>query len=134
MEGFDIWLTIDGSENQYAAKLRSEYSGLRSVSWLGIMPRDRILLRYAKADCLLFPSKLETWGIPISEFQQTGKPMLVIDLPYAHETVGSYHAVSFFPEATPGSCGCHATLHPGATCIECNGHSIYCCAICGQLD
>ena len=65
------------------------------------MPRDRILLRYAKADCLLFPSKLETWGIPISEFQQTGKPMLVIDLPYAHETVGSYHAVSFFPPGDP---------------------------------
>jgi glycosyltransferase involved in cell wall biosynthesis len=101
VDGFDVWLTIDGSENQYAAKLRSEYGGLRSVSWLGIMPRDRILLRYAKADCLLFPSKLETWGIPISEFQQTGKPMLVIDLPYAHETVGSYPAVSFFPPGDP---------------------------------
>jgi glycosyltransferase involved in cell wall biosynthesis len=100
-EGFDIWLTIDGSENQYAAKLRSKYGGLRSVSWLGIMPRERILLLYAKADCLLFPSKLETWGMPISEFQQTGKPMLLIDLPYAHETVGAYSAVSFFPPGNP---------------------------------
>lgn len=100
-EGFSVWLTIDGSENRYAAKLRSEYGGLRSVSWLGIMPRDRILLLYAKADCLLFPSKLETWGMPISEFQQTGKPMLVIDLPYAHETVGTYDAVRFFPPGNP---------------------------------
>ena len=97
VHGFTLWLTIDGSENRYAAKLRSEYGGLRSVSWLGIMPRDRILLLYAKADCLLFPSKLETWGMPISEFEQTGKPMLVIDLPYAHETVGRYPLVSFFP-------------------------------------
>jgi glycosyltransferase involved in cell wall biosynthesis len=101
VEGFHVWLTIDGSENRYAAKLRSEYGGLRSVSWLGIMPRDRILLLYAKADCLVFPSKLETWGMPISEFQQTGKPMLVIDLPYAHETVGTYPAVRFFPPGTP---------------------------------
>jgi glycosyltransferase involved in cell wall biosynthesis len=100
-EGFSVWLTIDGSENRYAARLRSEYGGLRSVSWLGIMPRDRILLLYAKADCLLFPSKLETWGMPISEFQQTGKPMLVIDLPYAHETVGTYDAVRFFPPGNP---------------------------------
>ena len=100
MEGFTVWLTIDGSENRYAAKLRSEYDSLRSVSWLGIMPRDRILLLYAKADCLLFPSKLETWGMPISEFQQTGKPMLVIDLPYAHETVGEYHALGFFRQTT----------------------------------
>ena len=101
VEGFTVWLTIDGSENRYAAKLRSEYGGLRSVSWLGIMPRDRILLLYAQADCLLFPSKLETWGMPISEFQQTGKPMLVIDLPYAHETVGTYPAVRFFPPGNP---------------------------------
>jgi glycosyltransferase involved in cell wall biosynthesis len=101
VDGFNLWLTIDGSENRYAAKLRSEYGGLRSVSWLGIMPRDRILMLYAKADCLLFPSKLETWGMPISEFQQTGKPMLVIDLPYAHETVGTYAAVSFFPPGNP---------------------------------
>jgi len=101
VDGFNVWLTIDGSENRYAAKLRSEYVGLRSVSWLGIMPRDRILLLYAKADCLLFPSKLETWGMPMSEFQQTGKPMLVIDLPYAHETVGTYPAVRFFPPGNP---------------------------------
>jgi glycosyltransferase involved in cell wall biosynthesis len=101
VDGFTVWLTIDGSENRYASKLRSEYGGLRSVSWLGIMPRDRILLLYAKADCLLFPSKLETWGMPISEFQQTGKPMLVIDLPYAHETVGTYPAVRFFPPGNP---------------------------------
>jgi glycosyltransferase involved in cell wall biosynthesis len=99
--GFEVWLTIDGSENQYAANLRSAYGGLRSVSWLGIMPRDRILFLYAKADCLVFPSKLETWGMPISEFQQTGKPMLVIDLPYAHETVGKYPSVCFFPPGTP---------------------------------
>jgi glycosyltransferase involved in cell wall biosynthesis len=101
VDGFTVWLTIDGTENRYAAKLRSQYGALRSVSWLGIMPRDRILLLYAKADCLLFPSKLETWGMPISEFQQTGKPMLVIDLPYAHETVGTYNAVKFFPPGTP---------------------------------
>jgi glycosyltransferase involved in cell wall biosynthesis len=101
INGFEIWLTIDGSENRYAAKLRSEYGRLRAVSWLGIMPRDRILLLYAKADCLLFPSKLETWGMPISEFQQTGKPMLVIDLPYAHETVGAYPSVRFFPPGNP---------------------------------
>jgi glycosyltransferase involved in cell wall biosynthesis len=101
VDGFNVWLTIDGSENRYAAKLRSEYGGLRSVSWLGILPRDRILLLYAKADCLLFPSKLETWGMPISEFEQTGKPMLVIDLPYAHETVGAYPAVRFFPPGDP---------------------------------
>jgi glycosyltransferase involved in cell wall biosynthesis len=101
VDGFEVWLTIEGSENQYAANLRSSYGDLRSVCWLGILPRDRVLVLYAKADFLVFPSKLETWGMPISEFQQTGKPMLVIDLPYASETVGNYASVTFFPPGDP---------------------------------
>ena len=44
--------------------------------------------------------------------------MLVIDLPYAHETVGTYPAVRFFPPGNPrASCGCHGKLHPGASRI-----------------
>jgi glycosyltransferase involved in cell wall biosynthesis len=55
------------------------------------------MLRYKEADCLIFPSKLETWGMPITEFEATGKPILAIDLPYAHETVGEYAQAAFFP-------------------------------------
>jgi glycosyltransferase involved in cell wall biosynthesis len=51
---------------------------------------------YSEADCLLFPSKLETWGMPITEFKATGKPILAADLPYAHETVGQYERAAFF--------------------------------------
>ena len=40
-------------------------------------------------------SKLETWGMPITEYKITGKPIVTVDLPYAHETVGDYHNVSF---------------------------------------
>jgi glycosyltransferase involved in cell wall biosynthesis len=100
-EGFEVWVTLDGSENRYASILRREYGDLHAVSWLGVMPRERVLLLYAKADALVFPSKLETWGMPISEFEQTGKPMLVIDLPYARETVGTYASVKFFPPGNP---------------------------------
>jgi glycosyltransferase involved in cell wall biosynthesis len=46
---------------------------------------------------VLFPSKLETWGLPISEAKALGKPLFVADLPYAHETVGIYANVSFLP-------------------------------------
>ncbi|KQM36617.1 hypothetical protein ASE59_15070 [Sphingomonas sp. Leaf10] len=56
---------------------------------------------YEKMDCLLFPSRLETWGLPISETKSLGKPMIVADLPYAHETVGSYDKVQFVNSADP---------------------------------
>ena len=47
-------------------------------------------------DCLIFPSRMETWGLPISEAKDYGLPILVSDLPFAHETVGNYDKVKFF--------------------------------------
>lgn len=93
----ELWLTIDGSENRYAAQLRHEFSSLTNVRWLGLLPRAKVIDLYHEADCLLFPSRLETWGMPITEFKVTGKPILAIDLPYAHETIGTYPAAAFFP-------------------------------------
>ncbi|RYZ97701.1 MAG: glycosyltransferase, partial [Sphingobacteriaceae bacterium] len=52
---------------------------------------------YKQVDCLVFPSKLETWGLPISEFKAFNKPVLVADMLYANETVGNYDKVNFFP-------------------------------------
>ena len=94
--GLELWLTLDGSENRYAARIRKRYAELRSVRWLGLLPRQEVFELYEEADCLIFPSRLETWGLPITEFKATGKPVLVADLPYAHETVGNYDLSAFF--------------------------------------
>lgn len=97
ISGFTVALTIDGSENRYAARLRSAAADLPEFRWMGRLSREQVLDVYAQSDCLLFPSQLETWGMPISEFKHTGRPILAADLPYAHETVGTYAAVRFFP-------------------------------------
>lgn len=94
---FEVWLTISGQENRYAAKLRQQFGHLRSIRWLGLQPRSRVDELYAAAGCLVFPSKLESWGMPLSEWKRTGKPMIVADLPYAHETTGDYETVRFVP-------------------------------------
>lgn len=93
----ELRLTMDGSENRYAAQLRERFGDLGNVCWLGAMPREAVLQQYADVDALVFPSRLETWGMPLTEFKATGKPILAADLPYAHETVGSYGAVGFLP-------------------------------------
>lgn len=93
---FELWLTFDRSVNRYAAEIATQFSQLKCVRWLGLLPRARVFALYEEADCLLFPSKLETWGLPITEFKATGKPILAADLSYAHETVGSYDQVAFF--------------------------------------
>jgi glycosyltransferase involved in cell wall biosynthesis len=94
---FELWLTVNGTETSYAAQLVRDFASLTTVRWLGLLPRSKVMQLYAQADCLLFPSKLETWGMPITEFKATGKPILAADLPYAHETVGTYAQAAFFP-------------------------------------
>jgi glycosyltransferase involved in cell wall biosynthesis len=98
---FELWLTFDGSVNRYAKKLVQRYSDVESLRWLGLQSRDHVYKLYSEADCLLFPSKLETWGLPLTEFKATGKPILAADLAYAHETVGSYDKVAFFDPDDP---------------------------------
>lgn len=99
-DNFEVLLTVDGSENRYTRFIRDKFADLASLKFLGGQSRDAVYSLYESADCLIFPSRLETWGMPISEFKPTGKPLLAADLPYAHETVGDYSSAAFFD---PGS-------------------------------
>lgn len=93
----DLRLTLDGSENAYARDLVSRYRGVAGIRFLGRQNRTEMQQEYAASDMVLFPSRLETWGLPISEAKAFGKPLLVADLPYARETVGNYENVTFLP-------------------------------------
>lgn len=95
-ENFEVFLTLDGTENRYSKDLVKKFGMLSSIKFIGIQHREKIFELYKEVDCLIFPSNLETWGLPISEYKSTNKPMLVADLPYAHETVGTYKKVCFF--------------------------------------
>lgn len=93
---FECILTIDGSESKYSHAIREKYDGVKNIKWVGFQPQGDLLKLYGTADYMIFPSKLETWGLPISEFKQTGKPIILADLPYAHETIGNYDSAIFF--------------------------------------
>lgn len=93
---FKVILTMDGSENEYSKYVVEKYKNIRNIDFTGLLKREKLFELFEISDCMIFPSKLETWGLPISEFKGTGKPLLVADLPYAHETVGTYDKVIFF--------------------------------------
>jgi len=112
---FELWLTFEPGVNRYAKMLANEFPQLRSVRWLGVLPRTKVFELYTEVDCLLFPSKLETWGLPITEFKATSKPILAADLPYAHETVGTYDKVAFFD---PEDAETLASLMKAAASVE----------------
>ena len=97
-----IHLTLDKSNpTNYSNYLFEKYKDTKSINYVGNLSKEEMLLYYNSVDCLLFPSKLETWGLPISEAKGFNKPMLLANLPYAKETVGNYDSVSFFDTNNP---------------------------------
>jgi glycosyltransferase involved in cell wall biosynthesis len=69
---------------------RIEFIGtLRNFEVLQIMNDPRTVL--------LFPSLIESWGLPLQEARQMGIRILCSDFPYAHETLGDYANVIYLP-------------------------------------
>lgn len=95
-ERFQVLLTTEASMNKYSQWLTKKWGGVKSVRFIGFVDRKRLYELYSQTNVLVFPSKVETWGLPISEFAATGKPMLLADLPYAHETAGGSVRTAFF--------------------------------------
>lgn len=93
---YQVYLTLKGNENPYSRYLYRKFRDMKQIKWLGILPREELFRYYWKSDCMIFPSKLETWGLPVSEYKITGKPVILADLPYAHETLGEYEKACFF--------------------------------------
>lgn len=96
INNFKVYLTIAGSENLYSKEIVERSKNLKCIKFLGLISREKVFEYYSKVECLIFPSKLETWGLPISEFKQFNKPIILSELPYAHETVGDFDKCLFF--------------------------------------
>ena len=94
---FKVVMTISGQENKYAKWLFKQWGKVKSLDFAGFMTKDTLYGYYHSTDCFVFPSRIETWGLPISEFMETRKPMLLADLPYAHETAAGSQHTAFFP-------------------------------------
>ncbi|MES2445768.1 MAG: glycosyltransferase family 1 protein [Bacteroidota bacterium] len=93
---FKVVLTFDGMENNYAKRMIALADGVAGIEFTGLLSRNEVDDYYALASCLLFPSKLETWGLPITEFKAFDKSIFLADLPYAKETLGKYEKAVFF--------------------------------------
>jgi glycosyltransferase involved in cell wall biosynthesis len=94
-------LTVKGDENEYSNKLVTRYRGLSNVKFVGFLSRQELWRLYETTDAMVFPSKLESWGLPLSEFRSFHKPIFVADLPYARETLSGYDQVCYFDPDDP---------------------------------
>ena len=95
-----VSLTFAKGDSKYGDFIIRKYP-LEQFNFIGKLTREEVFGYYKSMDCLLFPSKLETWGLPLSEAKAFKKPILAANLPYAKESLGDYEKVSFFDTENP---------------------------------
>ena len=65
------------------------------IKCTGSVPYDELLTYYKRCNGLLFPSKIESFGIPLIEAAIFGLPIIASDLPYSHDVLSEYEGAYF---------------------------------------
>ena len=65
------------------------------INYLGQIPFDNVLGMYKNSDLMVYPSFIETLGLPLLEAAFFGMPIIAADLPYSHEILRNYDGVTY---------------------------------------
>lgn len=71
-----------------------------NVNPTGRIPRGQVLEMLARST-LIFPSYIETYGLPLAEARALGAVVLAADLPYAREVLDGYQNAYYFDPDSP---------------------------------
>lgn len=96
-KNYQVILTVTGEENKGIQALKKDAKEKDlPISFQGAMPRCELFDLYA-ASVLVFPSYIETIGLPLLEAKSAGAWIVAADCLYARDMVGDYKRASFFP-------------------------------------
>lgn len=93
---YKIMFTLQGNENEHIRKLYEKCQTQQlNIEWVGSLPRARVYELYGTHG-LIFPSYIETFGLPLLEAKTAGSPILASDTEFSHEICDGYSRVKFF--------------------------------------
>jgi len=92
-----VHFTFDDStlRNRELIKLINDLKLNDAIKLEGKLLYDKILSFYKSCDLMVFPSYLETFGLPLIEAASFGLPILVSDLSFLREVIGGYEGALF---------------------------------------
>jgi glycosyltransferase involved in cell wall biosynthesis len=96
LKDYCLILTIHENENKLTQEL-AEYvkSNALNVRFVGSLPRENVFELYTQS-VLLFPSYVESFGLPLLEARLTGTPIIASDCPFSREILDGYNRAEFF--------------------------------------
>lgn len=113
IRNYTVVFTLTGKENDEVKRLYN--TALReqlNIQWIGKIERKECFDIYQKA-VLLFPSYIETIGLPIYEAISVGSPLILSDCNYARSGASGYENVRYFKFDDPQALSEIIKLHIG---------------------
>lgn len=93
---YRVVLTLEGDENKAVEKMAQEVQEQNlPIEFIGKITPDEVYEYYSKS-ILIFPSYVETFGLPMLEAKLHGSPILASDCPFSHEILDGYDQAKFF--------------------------------------
>jgi len=91
-EKISLYLTCERDELEH----KIDVSNLHfKINFMGKIDYNKVIQMYKEADALLFPSYIETVGLPLIEAASFGMKIIASDLPYSREALHNYSGVTF---------------------------------------
>ena len=94
IEDYEVVFTLDPAGAEYSKRMETLAKGL-PIRFIGIIPKDEVFAYYQKS-VLLFPSYLETFGLPLLESRLMKGVVLASDMPFCHEALEGYENAYFY--------------------------------------
>lgn len=93
---YSVIFTLQGNETKNISELhRISQKEKLKIEWIGQLPLETVFWLYERS-VLVFPSYIETIGLPIYEASVIGSPILAADCKYARDVLKDYDKVFFF--------------------------------------
>ncbi len=89
-------LLLTGKKDNVPTSLKAIFENRNyPIEFLGSLSAEEMKATYEKS-ILVFPSYIETVGLPLVEARCLSRPIIAADCEYARESVGEYDKVSYF--------------------------------------
>jgi len=96
INNYAVFFTLNGNENAYVKKIALKVKKHNlPIFFIGNLSKDEVF-KYYSICTLLFPSTIETFGLPLLEGIIAKSIIFSSDLPFAHEILDEYNNVSYF--------------------------------------
>lgn len=96
LKDYEVIFTIKKDENEYTEELYDyAMKNNLNVDFHGQIPRDKVFELYTRS-VLLFPSMVESFGMPLLEARLTGAPVFASNCPFCKEILDGYEKSKIF--------------------------------------